>query len=149
MLNLGTGKPEGPSSAAVRRADRTARDHAEPEGTANTNSGTGFASAKRSTAAGFELRRWHTDEMRRRLRPCIGKQCAGPRQETRGTSARLLQEKRNTIYLSSSMVSHSASTAPRPLTKLTSTMHSVIGPSGVSRVAENSRLGVRQKTWTG
>jgi hypothetical protein len=46
MFSFSTRRPADSSSAATRKTDQTAEDNAEPEGTANTNTGTGFARAK-------------------------------------------------------------------------------------------------------
>ena len=45
-LSFRTRKPASFSLMAARKSDGAAAKHAEPEGTANTNSGTGFARAK-------------------------------------------------------------------------------------------------------
>ena len=45
-LIIRTTRPAMVSSAATRKSDGTAEYHAEPEGTANTNSGTGLASTR-------------------------------------------------------------------------------------------------------
>jgi hypothetical protein len=45
-----------------------AKYHAEPEGPANTNSGTGFARANFASVAAFGPQGWHADEMRRVVR---------------------------------------------------------------------------------
>ena len=45
-LNVSTRRRTEFSPAAARKSEEAAEDHAEPEGTANTKSGTGFARAK-------------------------------------------------------------------------------------------------------
>ena len=46
MFSVSTRRPADSTSAATRKTEQTAEHNAEPEGTANTNTGTGFARAK-------------------------------------------------------------------------------------------------------
>ena len=46
MFNFSTRRPADSSGAATQKTEQTAEDNAEPDGTANTNTGTGFARAK-------------------------------------------------------------------------------------------------------
>ncbi len=46
MFSFSTRKPVDSSSAATRKTEQMAKVNAEPEGTANTKTGTGFARAK-------------------------------------------------------------------------------------------------------
>jgi len=46
MFSFSTRNPADSSSAATRKTEQTAEGNAEPEGTANTKAGTGFARAK-------------------------------------------------------------------------------------------------------